>query len=116
MCFVVETRALCKSFGPVRAVDSVSLRVRQGEIYGFVGPNGAGKTTTIRALLGMVRPDSGSVELMGQPVGPNGRGPWHHVGYMVETPAAYPELTVAENLEIARRLHRIPDRRATSQA
>jgi ABC-2 type transport system ATP-binding protein len=116
MCFVVETRALCKSFGPVRAVDSVSLRVSQGEIYGFVGPNGAGKTTTIRALLGMVRPDSGSVSLMGQPVGPNGRGPWHRVGYMVETPAAYPELTVAENLEIARRLHRIRDRRATSRA
>ena len=116
MCFVVETRALRKSFGQVRAVDSVSLRVRQGEIYGFVGPNGAGKTTTIRALLGMVRPDSGSVELMGQPVGPNGRGPWHHVGYMVETPAAYPELTVAENLEIARRLHRIPDQHAVSRA
>ena len=52
---------------------------------------------------------------MGQPVGPNGRGPWSRVGYMVETPAAYPELTVTENLEIARRLHRIPDRSATSR-
>jgi ABC-2 type transport system ATP-binding protein len=115
MSSVIETSGLSKSFGPVRAVDSVSLRVRQGEIYGFVGLNGAGKTTTIRALLGMVRPGSGSVKVMGQPVGPNGQGPWHQVGYMVETPAAYPELTVTENLEIARRLHRIPDRRATSR-
>ncbi len=115
MSFVIETSGLSKSFGPVCAVDSVSLRVRQGEIYGFVGLNGAGKTTTIRALLGMVRPSSGSVKVMGQPVGPNGRGPWHRVGYMVETPSAYPELTVTENLEIARRLHRIPDRNATSR-
>jgi ABC-2 type transport system ATP-binding protein len=115
MSFVIETSRLLKSFGQVRAVDSVSLRVRQAEIYGFVGLNGAGKTTTIRALLGMVRPDSGSVKVMGQPVGPNGRGPWHCIGYMVETPAAYPELTVTENLEISRRLHGIPDRSATSR-
>jgi ABC-2 type transport system ATP-binding protein len=115
MSFVIETSELSKSFGQVHAVDSVSLSVRQGEIYGFVGLNGAGKTTTIRALLGMVRPSSGSVKVMGQPVGPNGRGPWQRVGYMVETPAAYPELTVTENLEIARRLHRVPDRNATSR-
>jgi ABC-2 type transport system ATP-binding protein len=115
MRFVIETSGLSKSFGQVRAVDSVSLRVRQGEIYGFVGLNGAGKTTTIRALLGMVRPSSGPVKVMGRPVGPNGRGPWSRVGYMVETPAAYPELTVTENLEIARRLHKIPDRSATSR-
>jgi ABC-2 type transport system ATP-binding protein len=110
---VIETSGLSKSFGPVRAVDSVSLCVRQGEIYGFLGLNGAGKTTTIRALLGMVHPDSGSVKVMGQAVGPNGRGPWRRVGYMVETPAAYPELTVTENLEISRRLHGIPDGNAT---
>ena len=115
MSFVIETSGLSKSFGPVRAVDSISLSVRQGEIYGVVGLNGAGKTTTIRALLGMVRPSSGSVKVMGQPVGPNGRGPWQRVGYIVETPAAYPELTVTENLEIARRLHRVPDRNAASR-
>ena len=94
MSYVIETSGLSKTFGQVRAVDSVSLRVEQGEIYGFVGLNGAGKTTTIRALLGMIRPSSGSVQLMGQSVGPNGRGPWQRVGYMVERPSAYPELTV----------------------
>jgi len=98
----------------VRAVDSVNLRVGQGEIYGFIGLNGAGKTTTIRALLGMIRPSVGSVKVLGQAVGPNGRGPWRHVGHLVERPAAYPELTVRENLEIARRLQGISETNATS--
>ena len=92
------------------------LRVVQGEIYGFLGLNGAGKTTTIRALLGMIRPSAGSVTVLGQQVGPNGRGPWGQVGHLVEAPAAYPELTVRENLEIARRLQGIADRQATMRA
>jgi ABC-2 type transport system ATP-binding protein len=111
----IETSGLSKSFGQVRAVDSVTLRVGQGEIYGFLGLNGAGKTTTIRALLGMIRPTAGSVKVLGQAVGPNGRGPWQHVGHLVEMPSAYPELTARENLEIARRLQRITDRSATSR-
>ena len=110
----IETDGLSKTYGRVQAVDSVDLRVGRGEIYGFLGLNGAGKTTTIRALLGMIRPSAGSVRVLGQAVGPNGRGPWRGVGHMVEQPAAYPELTVRENLEIARRLHGIPDRAVTS--
>ena len=113
MSFAIETSGLSKSFGQVRAVESVSLRVGQGEIYGFLGLNGAGKTTTIRALLGMIRPSAGSVKVLGQAVGPYGRGPWRRVGHLVEMPAAYPELTVRENLEIARRLQGIWDRGAT---
>jgi ABC-2 type transport system ATP-binding protein len=113
--FAIETNGLSKSYGHVRAVDSVDLRVGPGEIYGFLGLNGAGKTTTIRALLGMIRPSAGSVKVLGQAVGPNGRGPWRQVGHLVEMPAAYPELTVRENLEIARRLQGIADRSATSR-
>jgi len=113
--FAIETNGLSKQYGPVRAVDSVSLRVKQGEIYGFIGLNGAGKTTTIRALLGMIRPSAGSVRVLGQAVGPNGRGPWRHVGHLVERPAAYPELTVRENMEVARRLQGIADTGATSR-
>jgi len=112
----IETNGLSKSYGEVRAVDSVNLRVKQGEVYGFLGLNGAGKTTTIRALLGMIRPSAGAVKVLGQAVGPNGRGPWSKVGHLVESPAAYPELTVRENLEIARRLHHITDEKATSRA
>jgi ABC-2 type transport system ATP-binding protein len=115
MGFVIETSGLSKYFGQVRAVDSVSLRVGQGEIYGFLGLNGAGKTTTIRALLGMIRPCKGSVKVLGQVISPNRRGPWRHVGHLVERPSAYPELTVKENLEIARRLQGISDRSATSR-
>jgi len=116
MDLAIETNGLSKSYGEVRAVDSVSLRVRRGEIYGFLGLNGAGKTTTIRALLGMIRPTAGAVKVLGRAVGPNGRGPWSEVGHLVESPAAYPELTVRENLEIARRLHFITDKNVTSRA
>ncbi len=115
MNLAIETNGLSKFYAQVRAVNSVSLRVSQGEIYGFIGLNGAGKTTTIRALLGMIRPSAGSVQVLGEPVGPNGRGPWRRVGHLVEAPAAYPELTVRENLEIARRLHFIPDTNATGR-
>ncbi len=115
MNFAIETNGLSKFYSQVRAVDSVNLRVKPGEIYGFIGLNGAGKTTTIRALLGMIRPSAGSVQVLGQQVGPNGRGPWSRVGHLVEQPAAYPELTVRENLEIAHRLHHIPDKNATAR-
>src|SRR6185436_15259795 len=86
-----------------------------GEIYGFLGLNGAGKTTTIRTLLGMIRPTEGNVRVLGQAVGPNGRGPWAQVGHLVESPSTYPELSVKENLEIARRLHGILDPHVTSR-
>src|SRR5512136_1482578 len=115
MSFAVETNGLSKVYGAVRAVDSVNLRVKPGEIYGFIGLNGAGKTTTIRALLGMIRPSAGSVQVLGEPVGPHGHGPWRRVGHMVEAPAAYPELSVRENLEIARRLQAVADTAATSR-
>jgi len=105
MTHAIETHQLTKRFGDVLAVDSINLRVGTGEIYGFLGLNGAGKTTTIRALLGMIRPSEGQVKVLGQAVGPNGRGPWARIGHLVENPSAYPELTVRENLEIARRLH-----------
>lgn len=115
MSLAIETNGLSKSYGPVRAVDSVNLSVGPGEIYGFIGLNGAGKTTTIRALLGMIRPNAGSVKVLGQAVGLNGRGPWRQVGHLVERPAAYPELSVRENLEIARRLQGIANTSATSR-
>ena len=116
MSLAVETIGLSKSYGQVRAVESVSLRVGRGEIYGFIGRNGAGKTTTIRALLGMIRPSAGSVRMLGEAVGPHGRGPWRRVGHLVEEPSAYPELTVRENLEIARRLQGLNGSSATSRA
>jgi ABC-2 type transport system ATP-binding protein len=115
MDLAIETNALSKFYGSLHAVDAVDLRVGRGEIYGFLGLNGAGKTTTIRSLLGMIRPSAGSVKVLGQAVGPNGRGPWRQVGHLVESPSAYPELTVRENLEIARRLQGLSDRHVTDR-
>jgi ABC-2 type transport system ATP-binding protein len=114
MNYAIETDGLSKFYGDVHAVDSVNLRVKPGEIYGFLGLNGAGKTTTIRALLGMIRPSEGNVKVLDQAVGPYGRGPWARVGYLVENPSAYPELSVKENLDIARRLQGISDSDVTS--
>lgn len=62
---VIEVRQLSKSFGSVRALDELDLVVEPGEVHGFLGPNGAGKSTTIRALLSLLRADSGSVQLFG---------------------------------------------------
>ena len=115
MDYAIYTEGLTKSYGAVRAVDSVNLRVCRGEIYGFLGLNGAGKTTTIRTLLGMIHPTAGRVEVLGQTVTRNGRGPWRQVGHLVEAPAVYPELTVREHLEMARRLHNLSDPKATAR-
>lgn len=112
MSYVIETNNLSKNYGDVFAVNNVNLRVKCGEIYGFLGLNGAGKTTTIRTLLGMIRPSEGNVKVLDQAVGPNGHGPWAQVGHLVESPAAYPELTVYENLDIARRLHGLKNPKA----
>jgi ABC-2 type transport system ATP-binding protein len=116
MGYAIETNNFSKFYGEVHAVNSVNLRVNQGEIYGFLGLNGAGKTTTIRALLGMIRPSEGKIRVLDQVVGPSGRGPWARVGHLVESPSVYPELTVRENLEIARRLHGVIDSASTSRA
>ena len=115
MSNAIETHQLTKRFGDVLAVDAIDLRVGTGEIYGFLGLNGAGKTTTIRALLGMIRPSAGNVKVLGQALGPDGREPWAQVGHLVESPSAYPELSVRENLDIARRLHAKTDPRLVDE-
>ncbi|MGO4545469.1 ABC transporter ATP-binding protein [Paenibacillus sp. 2TAB23] len=111
MNVIIRTEGLTKHHGNNQAaVDGLSLHVNKGEIYGFLGLNGAGKTTTIRMLLGLIRPDSGASYLFGQRVDAGSHKLWTNVGYMVETPYSYPELTVQENLEIIRRLRGIADR------
>ena len=101
----IETRDLGKRYGDVRAVEHLSLRVAEGEVYAFLGLNGAGKTTTIRMLLGMIKPTTGYAEVLQTHVRLGSSEPWASVGYLVEAPRCYPELTVYENLEVARRLH-----------
>lgn len=110
MSEIISTTNLTKTYGKIYAVDKLNLSIREGEIFGFLGLNGAGKTTTIRMLLGMITPTSGQCYLQGQKVDAGNTNTWRDVGYIVETPYSYPELTVSENLEIVRRLRGIQDK------
>jgi ABC-2 type transport system ATP-binding protein len=100
----IRTRGLRKRYRDVLAVDALELDVRRGEIYGFLGRNGAGKTTTIRMLLGLVRPTAGEAVVLGTRIDPGAVAVFGRVGHLVEAAAAYPNLTVEENLEMQRRL------------
>jgi ABC-2 type transport system ATP-binding protein len=94
--WAVDVQNVSKSFGDVKALDGVTLRVKQGEIYGLLGPNGAGKTTLIRLFVGLVEPNAGTVMVLGQRM-PN-VAMLSHVGYMTQTAALYPGLSVEENV------------------
>jgi len=92
----VEVDGVVKRFGRQVALAGVDLRVRRGEVFGLLGPNGAGKTTLIRCLVGLVRPDAGTVRVLGRRL-PD-LGVLARVGYMTQAAALYPDLSVAENL------------------
>ena len=110
---IIKTEKLAKHFGDVHAVDGISLNIRKGEIYGFLGLNGAGKTTSIRMLLGMIKPTGGKAFINNKPVNAGNYSLWNDIGYLVEIPYSYPDLTVYENLEIIRKLRLIKDIQAT---
>jgi ABC-2 type transport system ATP-binding protein len=110
----IDVVDLTKQYRDVLAVDEVTLRVAPGEIYALLGLNGAGKTTTIRMLLGLLRPTHGQVRLFGEQVEPGRNAVWAQVGYLVETPSAYPELTVTENLQVVARLRGLRDETAVT--
>jgi ABC-2 type transport system ATP-binding protein len=93
---VVDAADVHKHFGSIQAVDGVSLSIRQGEIYGLLGPNGSGKTTLIRLFIGLLRPTSGSIRLLGETM-PD-KAVLSQVGYMTQASALYEELTVQENI------------------
>jgi ABC-2 type transport system ATP-binding protein len=80
------------------ALAGLDLSVPSGVVYGFLGPNGAGKTTTMRLLTGLIHPDAGTIELLGQPFGRHDRQRLFEVGALVESPAFYPFLSGRQNL------------------
>ena len=106
---VIETKALCKQYGPHTAVDHVELHVPQGCVYGFIGPNGAGKSTSMKMLLGLVHPTAGSVALLGRTLTERTRLELlRQTGSLIESPAGYLHLTAQENLEIVADLKGVP--------
>ncbi|MDC7953134.1 ABC transporter ATP-binding protein [Liquorilactobacillus mali] len=98
--YSILTHSISKNYKDFKAVSNVDLAVKAGEIYGFIGLNGAGKTTMMRMLLNMVDPSEGNALILGQEVGKAAPLFWNNVGYLIETPHSYPNLTVAENLDL----------------
>ena len=83
---MLSLEKLIKQYEGVRAVDDVSFKVKEGDIYGFLGPNGAGKTTTIRKIMGIIHPDSGVINLNGSDINEFGR---ENLGYLPEHGGIY---------------------------
>lgn len=108
---VVETRGLCKQYGPALRVNHLDLTVPEGAVYGFLGPNGAGKSTTLKLLLGLARPTAGEIAVFGRPMGPRTRmETLSQVGSLIESASYYGHLTGAENLHIVQTLRGAPER------
>ena len=95
----VDAVDVTKTFGSVRAVDHLSVRVAAGEVYGVLGPNGAGKTTFLRMLFGLIRPDSGTIRVFDRTWADAGVGVLDGVAGFIESPRFYPYLTGRQNLE-----------------
>ncbi len=95
---VVETHALTKRYASVLAVDSLSIQVPRGGVFGLLGPNGSGKTTTMSMLLGLVSPTSGTFRLLGRDTRSGRQEALHHIGAIVESPSFYPYLSGRMNL------------------
>src|ERR1700686_4089512 len=94
---IVVIDQLVKQFGKLRAVNNLSMTIHAGETYGLIGPNGSGKTTLIRMLVGLVRPTSGSIEILGERM-PSSKV-LARLGYMTQLSALYLDLTKKKNLQ-----------------
>ena len=101
-------RNLVKSYRRRRVVDDVSVRVEPGEIVGLLGPNGAGKTTTFLMVLGMVRPDAGSISILGHDPGEHDNEMLQRIGIVLQEGGLEDELTVAEAIAAQARPYRHP--------
>lgn len=105
---ILKTNNLCKDFKKQKAVNNVSITVRENSIYGLLGPNGAGKSTTLKMITGMLRPTSGKVLFNGHEWN---RKDLKQIGALIETPPLYENLSAVENLEVRAKLLNIPKTR-----
>ena len=113
---MIKTQGLSKTFligkkhdTALKAVDELTLEVREGEVFGFLGPNGAGKTTTVRMLTSLIRPTSGSAIVAGYQVGKDDIDIRRNVGLLTESPGMYERLSAEKNLRIFAELYDVPD-------
>ena len=96
----VNAVEVTKRYGSLTAVDAITVKVAQGEVYGVLGPNGAGKTTFLRMLFGLIRPDSGTLEVLGRTFAKDGPRALDGVAGFIESPKFYPGLTGRRNLQL----------------
>ncbi|MFQ5799547.1 MAG: ABC transporter ATP-binding protein [Bacteroidota bacterium] len=106
----IRIENLTRDFGPVRAVDNLSLEAPAGMIFGFLGPNGAGKTTTIRLLLGLLEPTSGQAEVLGFDIRTHANEVRARTGALLEHLGLYELMSVEDNLEFYGRVFQMPDK------
>lgn len=97
---MIEVKDLSKQFSGFLAVDGLSFTVNQGDVYGFLGQNGAGKSTTIRMLLSLIRPDAGTIRIMGYDLDTHRTEIMRNIGAVIERPDLYTYLTAEENLRM----------------
>jgi ABC-2 type transport system ATP-binding protein len=115
MDYAIETDNLTKNFGSLTAVNKLNLKVQKNTIHGFLGPNGAGKTTTIKILVGLLKPTSGSVKVLGQEVHVDQADSRLNIGYMPELPKFPKHLKGAELLDIYGRMYGMTQQQRAEQ-
>lgn len=106
--FILETKNLTKTFGKQKAVDDISLKIKENSIYGLLGPNGAGKSTTLKMITGMIHKTSGQIFFEGHEWS---REDLSAIGALIEMPALYENLSARENLKVRTLLLGLPDSR-----
>ena len=115
--YVIETKNLTKQYGEQKSVANLNIHVQKGRIYGLLGRNGAGKTTTMKMLLGLTRPTSGKVTILGKSLAGNERKLLPRIGSLIESPGSFiPNLTATENLRIFATLRGVPGWHAIKDA
>jgi len=110
--YVLETNNLTKIYSRKKAADNLDLKIRKGDIYGFIGKNGAGKTTAIKLIVGLIQANGGSIKLFGSENLAEGR---QKIGVVIENPAYYPYMSAKQNLEVQRLMKGVKDSKVTDE-
>ncbi len=113
---MLKINNLSRSFEKVKAVNGLSFEIKQGEVFALLGPNGSGKTTTIKMILSMLKPDSGSIEFLGQTITPKMNEYKKNIGYVPEQAVVYENLTGLEYVTFVGNLYDLTDDLLTKKA